>query len=191
MKKRRGIPLVLVLLVLFVIILVIMLVVISKSKKTNVAPEVVSIETSDSTKEKIQKAENEELKKRLASLSEQKRVEYYATTFIKYLQSRNAKNAYSLLNEDFKTNYFATEESFEEYIKLYFPKEMNVNYKNMERLGDIYVLDVDIKDILNTKNPNNFEFYIVVKENDYADYELSFSVDKPMKNSESQDSSEE
>lgn len=191
MKKKKGIPLILVILVLFIIFLLIMLVVIVKNKKPNAPAEVVSIETSDSTKEKMQKAENDALKEKLSGLSEQKRVEYYATTFIRFLQSRNSQKAYNLLNEDFKNNYFATEESFEEYIKLYFPKEVDVKYKNMERLGNIYVLDVEIKDILNTKNPNNFEFYIVIKENNYAEYELSFSVDKPMQNSQSQDNSEE
>ena len=112
-------------------------------------------------------------------MSEQKRIEYYTSEFIKALEARNTSYAYKMLNADFKKNYFNTEEAFEEYIKKYFPKETSVKYNNMERLGDIYVLDLEIKDILSS-DPNNFNCYIVVKENDYNDFELSFSVDSAM-----------
>ncbi len=181
MKKNKKFILVLLILALIVFVLALILLSITNSKNQN--PTVLSIETDEKTKQEVKRAVDEALVEKLSNLSEQKRVEYYATEFIKALEGRKISTAYALLNEDFKKNYFKTEESFGEYVKTYFPKEVSVKYTNMERLGDIYVLVVEIKDILTSVNPNHFECYIVVKENEYADYELSFSVDSAMKNS--------
>lgn len=172
--------------VAILLIISLLALVIAENKK-NQNPTVVSIETDEETKKEIEEAVNLALVKKLSGLSEQKRVEYYATEFIKALEGRKISTAYKLLNEDFKTNYFKTEESFREYVETYFPKEVSVKYVNMERLDNLYVLEVEIKDILTSVNPNHFECYIVVKENEYADYELSFSVDSAMKNSQDVD----
>lgn len=185
MKKNKRIILLIFILVL--IVFVITLTILTKNTSKNQNPIVLSIEADENIKQEVKKAVDKALVEKLANLSEQKRVEYYATEFIRALEGRKISTAYALLNEEFKKNYFKTEESFGEYVKTYFPKEVSVKYTNMERLGDTYVLVVEIKDILTSVNPNNFECYIVVKENGYADYELSFSVDSAMKNSTESD----
>ncbi len=190
MKKKR-IPLIIILLIFLLLIMLIILSTVLKKQDIEDKPQSVSLQTDEKTKEKMTKAVNEETLKKIKGMSEQKRAEYYATQFLKYLQSRDTSNAYKLLNSEFKVNYFNTEESFDSYVKKYIPKEMNIKYSNMERLGNLYVLDVETHDILNVDNPNNFSFYIVIQENDYNDYELSFSVDKPMANSQKQVDSEE
>lgn len=188
MNKKKLIIAISILMVLILILLLVLVVV--KKQKTQIST-VISIETDQKTDQKIDKSINEALIKQLSGLSEQKRIEYYATEFIKALEGRKISTAYKLLNEDFKTNYFKTEESFGEYVKIYFPKEVSVKYVNMERLENIYVLEVEIKDILTSVNPNHFDCYIIIKENEYADYELSFSVDSAMKNSKDADELEE
>lgn len=165
---------------ILVILLLVLVLISNTSKNKKLENDAVLIKTTSSVDKKVNKAMDEAVKEKLSKLSEQKRVEYYATDFIKAIEARNISKAYSVLNLDFKTNYFNTKKSFEDYVDEYFPKEMSTKYENMERLGDIYVLVVDIKDIL-SKDPNDFECYIVVKENDYNDYELSFSVDSAMK----------
>lgn len=188
MKKYRKIILILIMAVLIVSLILIILTVQNSKKQT---PTVLSIETDEQTQKEVQEAVDKALIKKLANLSEQKRMEYYATEFIRALEGRKISTAYKVLNEDFKTNYFKTEESFGEYVKTYFPKEVSVNYKNMERLGNLYVLVVEIDDILTTTDPNNFECYIVIKENEYADYELSFSVDSAMGEDKEEDADDE
>lgn len=179
MKIKRLVIIFCIILVLLFLVLLLVFAIRSKDSSKNVE-QAVEIEIDEKQIKKAQEAVQDGIKERLKEMSEQKRVEYYASEFIKALEARNISYAYKLLNEDFQKNYFNSEEAFEQYIKKYFPKETSVKYKNMERLGDIYVLDVQIKDILSS-DPNNFDCYIVVKENDYNDFELSFSVDSAMK----------
>lgn len=189
MKKKSFVIIVFVLMV-FIIILALVLAILKQHNKEN-NPTVLVIETDEQTQKEIQEAVDQALVEKLSGLSEQKRIEYYATEFIKALEGRKISTAYNMLNKDFKKNYFNTEESFGKYVKTYFPKEVSVKYVNMERLENLYVLEVEIKDILTSVNPNHFDCYIVVKENEYADYELSFSVDSAMKNSQSENEAEE
>lgn len=188
MKKNKKLLVLFLILLLIIAFFILILVSILKQEKQD--PMVLSVELDENAQREVKASIDEALVKKLAGLSEQKRIEYYATEFIKALEGRKISTAYKLLNEDFKTNYFKTEESFGEYVKTYFPKEVSVKYTNMERLGDIYVLVVEIKDILTSVNPNHFECYIVIKENEYADYELSFSVDSAMKNSQDTEDAE-
>ncbi|MBP3596625.1 MAG: hypothetical protein J6J60_04405 [Clostridia bacterium] len=186
MKKKNIFVLIL---ILIIICLLFVVVCIRNNDKKN--PTAILIETDLQTQKEIQEVVDQALLEKLSGLSEQKRIEYYATEFIKALEGRKISTAYKLLNEDFKKNYFNTEESFGKYVKTYFPKEVSVKYVNMERLENLYVLEVEIKDILNSDEPNHFDCYIVVKENGYADYELSFSVDSAMKNSQADEEVEE
>ena len=188
MNKKKFILIISILVLLIILLLLTLGVIENKKAET---PTVISIETDEEIQKEIKEAVDLALVKKLSGLSEQKRIEYYATEFIKALEGRKISIAYKVLNEDFKTNYFKTEESFEKYVKEYFPKEVSVKYVNMERLENLYVLEVEIKDILNSENPNHFDCYIVVKENEYADYELSFSVDSAMKNSQETEETEE
>ena len=173
--KRLAIIFCIILVLLF---LVLLLAINSKDSSKNVE-QAVEIEINEKQNKKAQDAVQDAIIEKLKGMSEQKRIEYYASEFIKALEARKISYAYKLLNSDFKKNYFNSEDAFEQYIKKYFPKETSVKYVNMERLGDIYVLDLEIKDILSS-DPNNFDCYIVVKENDYNDYELSFSLNSAM-----------
>lgn len=186
MNKKK---LILCILILLVIIFAIILIVASNKQETN--QKVVSIELDEETANKMKEAEQDAIKEKLSNLSETKRVEYYVTEFIKALENRQCKTAYGMLNNDFKKNYFATYESFDAYVKKYIPKNIATKYNNIERLGQIYVMEIEISDVLTTVNPNNYSGYIVLKENDYNDFELSFSVDSAMKNIDGDQEEEE
>lgn len=167
--------------IILVLLLLILLLVVAVKSKNNVenTDQAVEVKIDEKANKKAQEAVQDGIVERLKGMSEQKRMEYYASEFIKALEARNISYAYKMLNKDFQKNYFNTEESFEDYVKKYFPKLTSVKYVNMERLGDIYVLDLEVNDILSSE-PNNFNCYIVIKENDYNDYELSFSVNSAM-----------
>ena len=179
MKKKLKVKRIFLILGLIFIVLMLMLVIGAVKSINKKDIKVATIETNNQIEKDISKAVNDSVKESLRNMSEQKRIEYYASEFLKTLENGNYAKAYSMLNSEFKNNYFESKGDFEEYIKKYFPKMTSTNYENLERLGDIYVLLVDVKDVL-SKDPNNFQFYIVIKENDYNNFELSFSVDRPM-----------
>jgi len=77
--------------------------------------------------------------------------------------------------DKFKTNYFPTLSSFEEYAKTKFPRMISLQHNNFERNGDYYILFITMSNLLGSKN-DQIEINFVVKENDLNDFVLSFSV---------------
>lgn len=176
MKRKK-----LLLLIIICIVLIVFLGIFIKSLKTKQdTPISITAEIDEKTEKKIKEERDEALIKKLSEMSEQKRMEFYASQFFKKLDNKKFDSAYEFLNGDFKNNYFKTSEDFSKYMKEFWPKETSIKYNNMERLGNIYVLEVEVTDILNRKNANDFECYVVIKENYYDDIELSFSVDSAM-----------
>ncbi len=131
------------------------------------------------TEEEITAAVNEEIEEmevnELSSLGERDRMEKYVSKFVKDIESGDYESAYAMLNEDFKTNYFKTLDSFEQYSKAHFPKMMSLDHTNFERIGDTYVLWVTLYNSLKGKE-TGVEMKFVVKESALNKYELSFSV---------------
>lgn len=111
----------------------------------------------------------------LSGKTEQQRMQYYCAQFFKYISIRDFEKAYNLLYSEYKENYFPTLESFKKYMIEYFPSDVSLTYNNMERLGNIYVLWVGVKDVYYGKNGHNFDMYIVIQENAYNDIQMSFS----------------
>lgn len=113
---------------------------------------------------------------RLKSMTERARIEYYVTKFMKLLETEDYEEAYALLNDDYKKNYFQSITKFEEYIEKNFSKMMDIDYTNFERSGDVYVIWMTITDAINGGPDSGKEINFVVKENGYNDFELSFSA---------------
>ena len=53
----------------------------------------------------------------LRNMTEKERIKTYVSKYISYIENLDYEKAYSLLNEDFKQNYFKTIEEFETYAK--------------------------------------------------------------------------
>lgn len=113
---------------------------------------------------------------RLEAMTERARIEYYVTKFMNYIEAENYDEAYKLLNSDYKKNYFSTQKSFEDYVKTNFSKMMDIDYSNFERTGDVYVIWMTVTDAINGGPNSGKEINFVVKENEYNDFELSFSA---------------
>lgn len=126
--------------------------------------------------ENIVKNENQEELNRLKQMSERNRIEYYVSQFIKDVENGNFEEAYSVLNNDFKKNYFSTIKDFKEYSEKKFTKMVDVDYTNFERNGTIYIIWLTLTDAINGDKDSGQEMNFVVKENDFNDFELSFSV---------------
>lgn len=117
--------------------------------------------------------EQDELKK-LQTMSERDRMEFYFSKYTTYIEDREYEKAYNLLYPEFKSNYFPTLERFEEYVKNIYPEFMTFSYNNIDRQGYIYVLNIDIIDIDNKDNKKSHR--VVIQENDFNDFVLSFQV---------------
>lgn len=112
----------------------------------------------------------------LQEMEERERMEYYVGIFLEYIENGKYEKAYNLLYEDFKKTYFPTLESFEKYIPTVFSDMNDIEHDNIERNGDVYILWIYITDAINGKPGERKEMNIVIQENDYNDFVVSFSV---------------
>lgn len=118
---------------------------------------------------------DEEIKRYLSTLGERDRMEYYCGEFFNYIKHKDYEGAYNLLYSDFKTNYFPTLEDFQKYFEEKFPKYFALEYDDITRQGDIYVLRLKIIDVNSLSAEDNIQ-RIVIKENYYNDFVMSFQV---------------
>ena len=72
-------------------------------------------------------------------------------------------------------NYFKTQEEFENYVKKLYTKTVGFSYNDIDRQGDIYVLLIDVMDT-NKKTGDKKSQRVVIKENNFNDFVLSFQV---------------
>jgi len=168
MKIKRGNKL-----IWFLVVIVLLLLLNGYSSKKN------KLNYSELTEEEIIEEVNEEINDmqvgKLSSMSERDRMEYYVSRFVKAVEEKQYESAYNMLYDKFKTNYFPTLSSFEEYAKTKFPRMISLQHNNFERNGDYYILFITMSNLLGSKN-DQIEINFVVKENDLNDFVLSFSV---------------
>lgn len=127
-------------------------------------PEPVSVPQTD-----------EEIVKMLSGYKERDRMEYYCGQYFKHLEKHEYDAAYNLLYTEFKQNYFPTVEEFEEYVKKTYPEQWALDYDDITRQGDLYVLRLKILDVLGSRENEKIQ-RIVVRENYYNDFVISFQV---------------
>ena len=175
MKKRKSI---LKLIILLFLILIVLIFAIKLMNNNNHKEDVQEIVSSKTTLEIIEEKNKEEIQK-LQDMGERDRIQYYFGKYIDYIQEEAYGEAYNLLYDEFKDTYFPTFQEYVEYIQEKYPFEIiAVDYENIERNGEIYVLWVSIIDPING-NPTSedkLKQNIVIKENDFNDFVLSFSV---------------
>lgn len=143
---------------------------------------------NQTTQVEIQRTD-EDIIKYLSGLDERSRMEYYCGEYLKHIKYKEYEEAYKLLYSEFKENYFPTLEEYEEYVKEYYPKFFAVQYDDIDRQGDIYIIRLKIVDATNSsKNGNNAENNedniqrIVIRENGFNDFVMSFQVNKSEEN---------
>lgn len=138
-----------------------------------------STDYSNLTQEEITATVNNEIAtmeiNTLATMDERDRIEHYVSSFADAIEKEDYEEAYSMLYDDFKKNYFPNLSSFEEYAKNKLPKVISFEHTNFERNGDYYILWITMSDPLSGKSSEK-EMNFVVKENDLNDFVISFSV---------------
>lgn len=139
-------------------------IVVNTSEEDNLN-NVVSHNTSDGEKEKS-----------LKSMSERERMEYYFSEFMEYIENGKYQEAYDLLYPEFKDNYFKTLDDFKKYVNKTYPDFVSFSYNNIDRQGYIYVLTITVINPDVSKDEAKKSQRIVIKENDFNDFVLSFQV---------------
>ena len=120
---------------------------------------------------------DEEVKKYLSTLGEGNRMEYYCGQFLNCIDNEEYEKAYNMLYEEFKQKYFPTYQDFEKYVTSYYPKFFGVEYDDVDRYTDTYVVRIKIKDFQAEEGSEEKIQRIVVREYDYNNFVLSFSVE--------------
>ena len=140
-----------------------------KNKKTEQGEEPEEVEEA-----KEQTAEERLLE--LKSMSEVERIHQYFSEYVRCIDLKDYKTAYSYLYPEFKENYFPTFEEYEEYAKKEYPEFMGIQYEDIERQGNYYILTVYIYDAI----AEHIDVYVVQKfviyENNFGEFVLSFQV---------------
>lgn len=140
-----------------------------------------TVSNQPQTEEEIEAFEKEEIK----NMSESKRMKRYIGMFFEDIEEGKYQDAYSVLNEEFKNNYFPKQEDFEIYAEKYLDSStLAITYDNIERLGNnktgnMYIVWTTITDIFQPKLAEDEKIEqtnFVIIEHNYNDYEMSFSV---------------
>lgn len=177
MKNEKNIILLGIIILLVILIILITIVgFFSKKEETSTNPNIKISNGIVETNIDYEETENRINQEKLSGMLERDRMEYYVSNFINLLERKKYEKAYELLYEDFKTQYFPTAGQLQTYAENNFSFMMNLEFTNIERNGDVYVLWVKIQDAING-NKNEFaEYNFVVRENAINDVDISFSV---------------
>lgn len=112
---------------------------------------------------------------KIQNMDENARTQAYFGKYIEQIESNNYSDAYNMLNDEYKNNYFPSLSDFENYAKNTYPSgSLAVNYNSFDRKGEIYVLDVTIYSITNT-NTKELNQTVVIRENSINNFKISFS----------------
>lgn len=111
----------------------------------------------------------------LKSMGEADRMITYCNDFLSLIESQQYEEAYNILYDDFKKNYFPTLDSFTEYVKNLYPTFIQTEFTNIERQGDYYILYVKVKDYVYNKKKTVAQRF-VIHENNFNDFEISFQI---------------
>ena len=170
--KKKVVNLLLIIVVLIMIALNILIYIKNNSANEN---EELNENVQASNESLSEKEIENTINSRIEGIPDRNRMQVYFGTFITYIENNEYEKAYALLNENFKNNYFKTLSSFESYFENY-PKNIMVNYTDIDRQGELYILTVEISDMFDEET-EPISQRVVIRENDLNDFTLSFQVE--------------
>ena len=112
----------------------------------------------------------------LKSMNETDRIHQYFSSYINSVDARDYETAYGYLYPEFKQNYFPDQASFETYINGYYPKFMGIQYEDIDRQGEYYILKVLVYDAIQKEQVEYKEQSFIIYELDFGEFVLSFQV---------------
>lgn len=127
---------------------------------------------------KISDPENEVLEY-LRYANERERMEFYCAEYLNYVEGKDYKKAYDLLYSKFKEQYFPKYEDYVQYMETTYPSEWAVQYDDISRQGNLYVIRLILIDTFGERTEQGEKENvqrIVIQENDFNDFVMSFQV---------------
>lgn len=114
--------------------------------------------------------------KTYSSSNNQKKVMMNVNKIINMLNSRDYNTVYELLDENFRSEKFGTEENFEEYIKRKIPSHYKIKYESFEQTGNnVFVQKITLLDIIDNTDYLSFSIIMVLKNE--SDFSISFGLE--------------
>lgn len=165
-KTLKRILIIMVILILIAVVIIIYL----KNNKTN-----KSDINEEMTEEQIDNRIQEAKEQIIGEKTETSRIKNYIGQFFTKIETNEYNNAYNVLFDSFKGNYFDTVEKFEEYAKSKYPSKMALEYTKTDREGKYYIVTVDVIDTTNISN--KFSQRVVVEEIGLNKFNISFQVE--------------
>lgn len=167
-KKKR----LLIGIIITIIIILIMILILNSIKDKEDINNMSNTEIEELQKEE----ENKELIRKLKKVSESERIRIYLGTYFRHIENKEYEEAYNLLYQEFKNNYFPTIEEFQKYMQEQeYPDMLAIEYEDIEMQGEYYIVNVNITDFLPNSNKELKSITLIVKENDYNNYYISFT----------------
>lgn len=172
MKNKKIKTIILITISILVVLLFVIIISLNVAKEAEESKDNNEIEDTRTEEEK-----NTDLINELKEVSESERIRTYLGTYFKHIEQKEYGMAYDLLYPKFKANYFPSVEDFEQYIKeQYYPDLLSIEYNEISIQGEYYIVKVKIKDFLNNSDTTAREMNLIVKENNYNDYYISFKM---------------
>lgn len=116
----------------------------------------------------------EEQTKSLKSKGEKERMQEYLIMYLNYIETKQYEKAYGLLYQDFKDLYYPDLEFYTEYVKSNYFAVMRIDFEDIQRQGEYYILSVTLIDIMDDLNSKQQKF--VIYEKGLNDFTLSFQA---------------
>lgn len=127
------------------------------------------------TEEQIQEEKmQEEQKKSLKSKGESQRMQEYLVTYLNYIETKQYEKAYNLLYPNFKELYYPDLEFYTQYVKNNYFSVMRIEFEDIQRQGEYYILSVTLLDIMDDLHSKKQKF--VIYEKGLNDFTLSFQA---------------
>ena len=83
---------------------------------------------------------------KIKNMSEASRIRNYCAKYFDAIEKENYDGAYALLNENFRNTYFKDKQTFIDYFKNRYPKTPSINYKSVDRKGEIFTVEIKVTD---------------------------------------------
>ena len=109
--------------------------------------------------------------------TDEQKIQMNVNKFVQMINRQDYRTSYALIDDGFKSNYFKTNNEFEEFIKSKFFLYNSISFKSIEAKGNnTYVVNVEISDITKESSENK-DMTIIMQLKDDMDFVMSFSME--------------
>lgn len=108
--------------------------------------------------------------------NDSKKIQMNTDRFIQMINRHDYKSSYNCISNDFKNNYFSTEEEFVDFIKQHFFDYNNLSFKEFSKEGtNLFKYTISVEDL--TENDKDVKTVnMIMQINNDFDFEIAFEM---------------